>query len=124
MNEEVLLEAKGNTALHSFEWTFAVVGGNPTSGADKTEVTLTHDGVVKVIGTYEGGCSVLGGEGASGWPLAEGEVTAVICYWAGAGDEVGVFYENGVYVVKHGALEEGTAEEAGTRGGYETLFTI
>ncbi len=110
-------------ATHAFEWTFRIVGGNPKTGADLSEVSLTVDGVTKVVSTYPGHCSVLGGEGASAWPLVEGELTAVVCSWAGAGDEVGVFLENGAYVVKHGAVTV-TGEGAAGRGSYETLFTI
>lgn len=116
--------AKAVQALHSFEWSFRIVGGNPKTGADLSEVTLTHDGVAKVVGTYEGHCSVLGSEGASAQPLVEGEVTAMLCYWAHKGDEVGVFLENGQYVVKHGTMKDGVGEVPGSRGGYEVLFTI
>lgn len=110
-------------AEHAFEFSFRIVGGNRQTGADKSEVTLTHEGLVKVVGTYEGHCAVIGGAN-SPWPLAANEVTGTICSWAHAGDEVGIFFENGAYVVKHGTFKEGTADEPGTRGGYETLFTI
>ena len=122
-NDEAMLEAEGEEATHTFQWSFAIVGGNPTTGADKSQVTLTHNGESKVVGTYEGHCSVVG-EPTTAWPLVANELTGVICYWAGAGDEVGIFYENGNYVVKHGTLEEGSAEVEGSRGNYETLFTI
>lgn len=110
-------------ATHSYEWAFQIVGGDAQTGADKSQVTLTYDGTSKDAGTYEGHCSVIGADG-SAWPLMPNELTGVICWWAGAGDEVGVFLENGARVVKHGTLDEGSAEVPGTRGGYTTLFTL
>lgn len=114
---------EGAMASHKYEWSFALLGGNAESGANQVEVTLTHNGEPKVVGTYEGDCSILGDPGFP-LPLAEGELTGVVCYWAGSGDEVGVFLEDGVYSVKHGTIDESSAEEAGFRGNYETLFTL
>lgn len=105
----------------SFLWEFSPVAGNNETGAPRTRVTLSIGEDEREIGTYDGSCLVING---SSWPLAEGERTGVICWFAGGGDEVGVFYENGTYVVKHGYLEEGTEGEEGMRGNYETLFSL
>jgi hypothetical protein len=105
----------------SFLWEFSPVAGNNETGAPRTKVTLSVGGEVREIGTYDGSCLVING---SSWTLAENELTGVICWFAGGGDEVGVFYENGAYVVKHGYLEEGVEGEAGMRGQYEELFSL
>lgn len=110
-------------ATHHYEWSFRITGGDAKTGADLSEVTLTTDGQTHVVGTYEGHCSVIG-DAASSWPLATNELTGVICYWAGAGDEVGVFMENGAYSVQHGTVAEGSAEVGGSRGPYTTLFAL
>lgn len=132
--DEGLLEAAAGTVSvkPSLEWEFAPAGGDPETGAYKTSVALFVDGERRELGVYTGSCSVLGGE-ESLRSLVEGEVTGVICWFAGGGDELGVFYENNAYVVKKGVIEEGplvrdpdalTAEEPGLRGRFETLFTI
>lgn len=105
----------------SFLWEFSPAGGDSATGASRTEVTLSVNGDARTVGTFDGSCLVING---SSWQLAENELTGVICWFGGAGDEIGVFYENGTYVVKQGVLEEGIEGESGMRGGYETLFTL
>ncbi len=105
----------------SFLWEFAPAGGDGETGAPRTAVTLSVNGEARDIGTFDGSCLVING---SSWELAPNELTGVICWFAGGGDEVGVFYENGQYVVKQGVLEEGAEGESGMRGNYETLFTL
>lgn len=85
------------------------------------EVSITYKGEKRVVGTYPGSCSIVED---SSWPLLENELTGVICWFAGGGSEVGVFYEDGKRVVKVGALEEGTAETEGFRGDFETAFAL
>ena len=105
----------------SILWEFGIMNENPETGAMMREVSITYKGVKRVVGTYPGSCSIVE---ESSWPLLENELTGVICWFAGAGTEVGVFYENGVRVVKVGSLEEGTAEISGSRGGFETAFAL
>jgi hypothetical protein len=106
----------------SLSWEFAPAGGDPETGAPMTKVMLVVDGESRDLGVHDGHCMIVDGAGA--WTLSEGEITGVICYFAGAGTELGVFYDAGTYVVKQGVVEEGTAEEPGIRGEYEALFTI
>lgn len=105
----------------SFLWEFFPAGEDAQTGASRTQVSLSVNGEARDVGTFDGSCLVLNG---SAWELAENELTGVICWFAGGGDEVGVFYENGEYVVKQGVLEEGMEGEQGLRGNYEVLFTL
>lgn len=103
-----------------FEWTFESKGED-ANGTPSTAVTLWRGDSIFAAGTYAGSCSVIE---ESAWELVEGERTGVICWFAGGGNEIGVFEENGTYVVKVGDLDEGSAEEPGFRGNFRTLFTI
>lgn len=107
----------------SLSWEFAPAGGDSATGAPLTKVMLVVNGESRDLGTATGSCSIVDGSGTT-WSLMEGEITGTICYFAGAGEEYGVFYDAGAYVVKKGSVEEGSAEVAGSRGGYEALFTI
>lgn len=106
---------------HSYSWEFAIVGGNAATGADQTQVTLTHDGEARDLGVYDGQCAIIDD---TRWTLMPGEITGVACTWAGKGQELGVFLENGSYVVKQAALPEGTTENPAPRGTFVTLFAL
>ncbi len=114
--------ANANGPAPSFVWQFAPAGGNGTTGAPSTKVTLSVDGEAKDVGTFTGPCSVIGVTDA--WTLQPNELTGVICSWDGNGDELGVFFDAGTYVLKKGVLTEGTDTAPSTRGGYETLYTL
>ncbi len=98
-----------------------------TSGIPHTEVSVMINGQRNVIGTYEGSCITIDKVTADGqkntavWPLLDGELTGAICWYAGGGTEVAAFEENGKIVIKTGALDEGSAETAGTRGVFKTV---
>ena len=116
--EEVAAADEGNTSIL---WEFGIMSEDPELGAPMREVSITYKGVKRVVGSYRGSCSIVE---ESSWPLVEGELTGVICWYAGGGSEVGVFYEDGKRVVKVGVLEEGTAETEGMRGDFETAFAL
>jgi len=105
----------------SIRWEFGLVSEDPETGTPMREVSITYKGERRVVGTFPGSCSVVED---SSWPLLDNELTGVICWWAGGGAEVGVFYEDGKRVVKEGILEEGTAEEQGFRGAFEIAFSL
>jgi hypothetical protein len=105
----------------TFAWTFKDMGTDGGSGAPKTEVSLAMNGKVFPLGTYDGSCAEING---SSWKPVSGETTGVICWFAGGGTELGVFEENGKLVVKKGALDEGDAETAGTRGNFQLLLSL
>src|SRR5262245_9515984 len=92
-------------------------------GMPRTGIALETSSKVYPIGEYDGSCFEIAG-GAEGWSLQAGEKSGVICWWAGGGNEVGVFEENGKLVVKEGQLDEGTAETPGFRGNYKTLLEL
>lgn len=105
---------------HAVNWNFEQVGEG-TFGDPLTKVTVSWDGVSHDAGTYSGTCAEI--DGSSG-TLREGEVSGVLCWWAGAGDEIGVFSENGTFVLKHGEQQEPSAEAQGFRGNFKTLITL
>jgi hypothetical protein len=120
-NEKIKESAESEGGLRpSFLWEFFPAGEDEL-GTPRTSVTLSINGEAHEIGTFDGSCLVVNG---SSWELAQHELTGVICWFAGGGDEVGVFYEEGEYVVKQGVLEEGAEGESGMRGNYETLFVF
>lgn len=102
-------------------WAFVSLGVEPETFVPKTEVALVVAGVQVPVGVYDGNCFVVED---SEWPLMPNQVTGAICYWAGGGKEVGVFQERGGLVLKEGDVEEGTAEEEGSRGNYRPLTNV
>ncbi len=106
---------------HSVKWEFKQVSEDKTTGAVKTKVTVTWDGTSHDAGTYEGTCAEVDGSNGT---LKEGEVSGVLCWYAGAGDEIGVFSENGKFVLKHGEQQEPSGEGAGFRGNFKTIIAL
>jgi len=102
-----------------FDWTFTVKP--EVQGMPQTAVQLSSNGHVYDLGTYTGSCSRIGD---SSWPLVVGEVDGAICWYAGGGDEIGIFKEGVNFVVKKGVLDEGSAETPGVRGNFTTLITL
>jgi hypothetical protein len=101
-------------------WEF-IDAGEDATGAPQTTVALSHRGQVFNLGTQQGACSEIKD---SSWELADGELSGVICWWAGGGIEFGLFMEDGRYVIKQGVLEEGTAEGGGLRGDFKTILSL
>jgi hypothetical protein len=84
-----------------------------------THVALITGGNIYDLGRYAGSCTEIKKEN-----LLPNEVAGVLCWWAGGGDEIGVFNESGRYIVKQGFQEEGTAEGGGSRSNFEELVTL
>jgi hypothetical protein len=105
-------------------WSFADAGTDSASGAPRTQVRLTLGGTAYDAGSYIGSCAEIGADGVDGTGLAAGEVSGVQCWFAGGGDEVGLFEEGGSLVLKHGELGEPEAETPGFRGNFTTLVAI
>ncbi len=106
---------------HAVTWKFDTVSEDKETGAIKTKVTVTWDGVSHDGGTYQGSCAEVDGSNGT---LSEGEVSGALCWYAGAGDEIGVFSENGGFVLKHGDQQEPSGEGDGFRGNFKTLLTL
>lgn len=115
-------EENAESERYAFSWEFAPAGGDGTTGAPFTKVTLVAGGTAKELGTFTGSCSIIGVTDT--WALQPNEVTGTLCSWDGDGVELGVFLENGAYVLKKGALTEGAEGEGSVRGDYEVLETL
>jgi hypothetical protein len=107
---------------HAVSWKFETVAEAKDDGTpQKTKVTVTWDGTSHDAGTYEGSCAEIDGSNGS---LSDGEVSGALCWFAGAGDEIGVFSENGAFVLKHGEQQEPSGEGEGFRGNFKTLLSL
>ncbi len=55
----------------------------------------------------------------------EGEISGIRCWFAGGGDDIGVFGSGDSLVIKHRIVEEGAPDDGGGFvGKFETLFTV
>ncbi|MBI5645140.1 hypothetical protein HY970_03510 [Candidatus Kaiserbacteria bacterium] len=116
---------QADSGTHSVSWQFAAAGTDESTSAPKNKVTVVIDGTSHDAGTYVGPCFEIGRvAGVNDIDLREDELAGAYCWFAGGGDEVGVFSENGKLVVKHGELGEPTAESAAFRGNFTTLFEV
>ncbi len=102
----------------AFAWTYQTVE-NKDTGEIKTKVFLLTGTKKYDTGSYAGTCSQI--KSAN---LIEGEVSAVLCWYAGFGDEIGVFKDSTGYVVKHGEVQEGTNEDKGFRGNFKEILSF
>lgn len=106
---------------HAIAWFFEEVGENPETGAQRTKVSLVWDGNTYDAGTYEGTCAEIGSPHSV--PLLNGEVSGVLCWFGGRGDEIGVFRERGGYMLRRGVHEEPVLPDLpnGFRGDFEVI---
>jgi hypothetical protein len=106
----------------AISWRFVSNGFDEQIYGETTNVTLLVGGQSYDAGTYNGSCWELGKDTD---PLLEGEISGIQCWFAGGGDEVGVFAQKGGYVVRHGYLEEPQGDGTpGMRGNFTQLFEI
>lgn len=107
-------------------WKFTDKGEDPSTHAQMTMVTLTLGETTYDAGTYSGTCAEIGADGGvDGKGLVEGEVSGVQCWFAGGGDEIGLFEQNGTLTLKKGQLEEPQGEGiSGFRGNFTTIVSI
>ncbi len=109
----------------SFEWVFTDAGEDVAIGANKTTVTLSVGGKNYDAGTYLGSCNEIGESGGiDGTGLLSGELSGVQCWFAGGGDEVGVFSVGDSMVLQRGQLGEPQEGIEAFRGNFETILTI
>ena len=102
----------------SIEW--RLVDAGERDGMPQTAVSVVVNGTAYDMGTYLGSCSEIGASGGvDGTGLLAGELSAVQCWYAGGGDEVGVFAnEDGGFDLLVGALSEGAVGEGLFRGDF------
>lgn len=101
-------------------------GGTDKDGISHTKVSLNIDGKVYTVGTYQGSCNEVkaGEKGVTGESADANENSRVQCWFAGGGNEIGIFSEDKNTVVKEGELGEEDAETPPFRGNFKTLFSI
>lgn len=99
-------------------WHF-VDRGTTADDTPHTEVIATIGGLEYSLGEYVGSC----GNTPQSTPL-KGEISSALCWWAGAGTEIGVFKDGKDIVVKVRDVDEGTAETSGFQSKFEELLRI
>lgn len=119
IKKDAVQQTPEQTTEDSIRWAFDPAG---TEGdMPLTAVSVIAEGRTYDAGTYAGNCFEIAG---SGWELLPGERSGAICWWAGGGTELGVFFENGELVVKRGVLEEGSGEIEAVRGDFSTVLVL
>ena len=110
---------KPGKATPYFDWKFTASGERVDTGAPKTKVTLMSNDHAYDVGTYLGSCSRISSKN-----LQVGEVDGVLCWFAGGGDELGIFKEGDSFVVKKRQVDEGTAETPSTPTAFTAIVQL
>jgi hypothetical protein len=116
--------AAGKKPAHRIDWIFTALPDDPAAGTPMTKVSLAIDGgASRIIGSYAGSCTTIIG---SSWQLQQNETSGAICYFAGGGNEIGVFVnpDDSTLSVQQGDIDEGSAETPSTRGNFRELFKV
>jgi hypothetical protein len=69
-------------------------------------------------GTFAGSCNVIE------HMQSENQLTGILCWFGGGGDEIGVFEENGAFVLKRGEVGESTPGAPAFRGNFTTITAL
>ncbi len=119
-----LESAQLGTAKTSISWKFDEL--TEVNGVPQTKVTVTINGTAHAMGTYAGSCNEIGANGGvDGKGLLAGELSAAQCWFAGSGDEIGVFaHEDGGFDVMVGELGEPIEGGVGFRGNFEVKLAL
>jgi hypothetical protein len=117
-------EGMSTNAQSSIVWSFESMG--EIQGTPYTTVTVVIDGTAHEVGKFVGSCSEVGASGgidATG--LLAGELSAAQCWFAGSGDEIGVFaHEDGGFEIMVGELSEREEGAGMFRGNFSIKNTI
>jgi len=123
-SENIPAPSKENTEQTS-EYTEPTIVWTFQDGGEKdfipyTKVFVTVNGILHSVGDFQGSCNEIGEEGGvDGEGLLAGELSAVQCWFAGGGDEIGIFaVEDGSLELMTGVLEEPIEGSAGFRGNF------
>ena len=116
----LVMRATPRLATSTYVWNVNSAGED-SQGTPHSQIELIVPGNQYNTGTYAGICQIIDGVA---WKFIRNEVSGVLCWWAGGGDEIGVFEEGNRTVIRHGLLDEGDAENPGTRGNFVELFTL
>lgn len=110
----------------SIAWSFRSAG--EVDGIPYTNVSVVVNGKTYDAGKYTGSCNEIGANGYNGIDgkgLLIGELSAVQCWYAGGGDEIGVFaHEDGGFDILAGKLGEGEEGAGVFRGDFKSKHTI
>jgi hypothetical protein len=100
-------------------WTFE--DGGEKDNIPYTKVFVTVNGTLHSVGDFQGSCSqITETGGVDGKGLLAGELSAVQCWFAGGGDEIGIFaVETGGLELMVGALSEPIEDSEAFRGDFE-----
>lgn len=102
-----------------YGWTFVPAGTEAGTELPLTHVSVKVNGKDYDLGTHAGSCSALSDE-----QLLPEEVSGVLCWFGGGGNELGVFKEGNGLVIKQGVQDEGDAENGGFRGDFKTIVRL
>lgn len=105
-------------------WQFSDAG--ETDNIPYTNVSVVINNTPYSMGKFQGACAEIGAAGGiDGKGLLAGELSGAQCWFAGGGDEIGVFaHEDGGFDIMVGVLEEPIEGSAGFRGDFEIRQTI
>ena len=100
--------------------TWRLTNAAEVNGIPQTSVTAVVNGTAYAVGTFSGSCNEIGANGGiDSKGLLAGELSAVQCWFAGSGDEIGVFaHEDGGYQIMAGELSEGADGAGMFRGNF------
>ncbi len=109
----------------SYKWSF-VESEPDEQSVPYTTISITTNGNTRAVGKYTGSCHEVeaGQTGILSESADPNEVSRVQCWFAGGGNEIGVFKEGGRVVVKVGELGEGDAENPAFRGNFQAVLEI
>lgn len=125
MNDDQANEADvSNETTAVIDWRFTDAGEE--DNIPYTDVMVTINDRPYSVGKFQGSCAEIGASGGvDGQGLLAGELSAAQCWFAGGGDEIGVFaHEDGGFDIMVGALEEGIEGGEAFRGDFEVRQTI
>lgn len=111
-------------AAASISWRFADAG--EVDAMPYTNVTVVVNGAAYDMGKFIGSCSEIGASGGiDGKGLLVGELSAAQCWFAGGGNEIGVFgHEDGGVEIMVGSLSEGEEGAGMFRGDFSIKNTV
>lgn len=115
-------ETKDSKSI-DFDWTIEELGENEDF-IPIASIKLNITGAANQrydLGNFSGNCFEIHG---SNWERLKNEISGVICWWAGGGEEIGVFEENGRLEIKKGVLEEGGPDAENLRGNFKTISPV
>lgn len=112
--EESKVDTMGGSP--TIDWKFTSAGFVAEGGLELIDVTLVFNQKTYVYEKYSGTCNVIESD-----QLLPEEISGVLCWWGGAGQELGIFKEGDTFLLKRGHQDEGDAESPGFRGDFEVL---